>query len=250
MLGRIANRILNPLGYRLVSEAATDHTHGLTDEEQSLLDRVRPFTMTSTEQMLAMIDAVKHVEQNGIPGAIVECGVWRGGSMMLAAGMLRLLGSAERELWLYDAFTGMPRASASDVRFDGLTTDEVRKIEGVKGAWCLATLDEVVGNMATTQYPQDKIRIVEGYIEETIPGDTPDEIAILRLDTDWYGSTKHELIHLYPRIAAGGVLIIDDYGYWKGSQKAVDEYFADLDGTRPMLQRVDRYGRIAIKPPK
>ena len=247
MLGKIANRLLRPLGYRIVADEF-DQFAGLTAEERDILERVRPFTMTSIEQMLALVDAVKYVGNNDIPGAIVECGVWRGGSMMLAAETLLSLGSTERDLYLYDAFTGMPPADTEDVRFDGLTTEEVRTIEGVKGAWCLATQNEVAENIQTTNYPADKIHIVTGYVEQTIPAAAPDQIAILRLDTDWYASTTHELNHLYPRLTSRGVLIIDDYGYWKGCKKAVDEYFAESDGKRPLLQRIDLYGRIAVKP--
>lgn len=247
MLGRIANRLLRPIGYRLVANEI-DHYRGLTDEERDLLDRVRPFTMTSVEQMLALVDAVDYVLKNDIPGAIVECGVWRGGSMMLAAEVLLRSNAADRELFLYDAFSGMPPASEDDVRFDGLSTDEVKNIEGVKGAWCLATKDEVASNLASTAYPPEKVYIIEGHVENTIPAQSPDRIAILRLDTDWYDSTKHEMTHLYPRLVSGGVLIIDDYGYWKGSKKAVDEYFGTYPDASPLLQRVERFGRIAIKP--
>jgi O-methyltransferase len=247
MLGRIANRLLRPFGYRLTPDEFDDRSQGLTDEERDLLGRVRPFTMTSPEQMLALMDAVKYVSNGAIPGAIVECGVWRGGSMMLAAELLSSLGSTERDLYLYDAFTGMPPSSADDVRFDGLTTEEVKTMEGIKGGWCLATRQEVTENLRTTAYPSERIHIVEGYVEQTIPAESPDDIAILRLDTDWYTSTKHGLVHLYPRLSSGGVLILDDYGYWKGAQKAVDEYFAEFGGNRPLLQRTDRYGRIAIK---
>src|SRR5690242_6397516 len=164
MLGRIANRVLRPFGYRLIS-GSEDH-QGLTNEERDLLDFVRPFTMTSTEEMLAMIDAVRYVEENGIPGAIVECGVWRGGMMMLAARSLLQFGSADRELFLYDAFEGMPRGTKDDIRFDGRTTDEVKALEGVDGAWCLASKDEVVTNLELTGYHANKIHIVEGYVED------------------------------------------------------------------------------------
>jgi O-methyltransferase len=204
--------------------------------------------MTSTEEVLALIDAVRYVEENAIPGAIVECGVWRGGMMMLVAKVLLGLGSSERDLYLYDAFEGMPPASEVDVRFDGRTTEEVKAMEGVNGAWCLASEHEVTSNLQAIGYPAEKIHVVAGYVEDTLPATMPEQISILRLDTDWYASTRHELEHLYPRLSAGGILILDDYGYWKGSKKAVDEYFASLCGIRPMLQRIDHSGRLVIKP--
>ncbi|HEY2846289.1 MAG TPA: TylF/MycF/NovP-related O-methyltransferase [Pyrinomonadaceae bacterium] len=224
-----------------------DLQQDLTDEERDLLKTVRPFTLTSVEEMLALIDAVSYVEKNQIPGAIVECGVWRGGMMMLAAELLVRLDSTDRKLYLYDAFKGMPPASEEDIRFDGRTTEEVKAIEGVKREWCLASMDEVRSNLISTGYPADKVHIVEGYVEDTLPSDAPDAISILRLDTDWYASTKHELTHLYPRVVPGGVLIVDDYGYWKGSKKAVDEYFAENGSPHPLLQRIDLAGRLVVK---
>jgi hypothetical protein len=246
MLGRIANRLLRPLGYRLVSESF-DQQLGLTQEERDLLAWVRPFTMTSPEEVLALIDAVRYVEENDIPGAIVECGVWRGGMMMLAAKFLLGLGSPKRDLYLYDAFEGMPQASDIDVRFDGRTTEEVKAMEGVTGVWCMATEAEVTSNILATGYPAEKVRVVAGYVEDTLPATMPEQISILRLDTDWYASTRHELEHLYPRLSAGGILILDDYGYWEGSKKAVDEYFAEHGKAKPLLHRIDHSGRMTIK---
>lgn len=83
-------------------------------------------------------------------------------------------------------------------------------------------------------------------VEDTVPADAPDTISILRLDTDWYTSTRHELTHLYPRLSSGGVLIIDDYGYWQGSRTAVEEFLAET-GARLLLTRISA-GRLAVKP--
>ena len=83
-------------------------------------------------------------------------------------------------------------------------------------------------------------------MEETIPGRAPERIALLRLDTDWYESTRHELEHLWERLEPGGVLIIDDYGHWAGAREAVDEFFAKRSDA-PLLTRVDYTGRIGVK---
>jgi hypothetical protein len=94
----------------------------------------------------------------------------------------------------------------------------------------------------------EKVHFVKGKVEATIPGDMPaGPVAILRLDTDWYESTRHELEHLYPSLARNGVLILDDYGYWQWARKAVDEYFA-LHRIRPLMGRVDSDGRMILKP--
>ena len=98
-----------------------------------------------------------------------------------------------------------------------------------------------------TGYPEEKIHFVQGRVEETIPASAPDSISLLRLDTDWYESTKHELVHLFPRLSPSGVIIIDDYGHWKGCRKAVDEYFDTGDHPQLLLNRVDYSCRIAVK---
>ena len=88
--------------------------------------------------------------------------------------------------------------------------------------------------------------MVPGLVEDTVPSQAPEVIALLRLDTDWYKSTWHELEHLYPRLSVGGVLIIDDYGHWEGARRAVDE-FIEAKGLRLFLSRIDYTGRLAIK---
>jgi hypothetical protein len=101
--------------------------------------------------------------------------------------------------------------------------------------------------MDSTGYPQNRVRFIKGRVEETVPGEAPEQIALLRLDTDWYESTQHELEYLFPRLAPGGVLILDDYGHWAGARKAVDDYIA-LHKLPLLLCRIDMSGRIAIKP--
>ena len=212
----------------------------------AIFARVRPFTMTSPDRVFALCEAVRYVERSAIPGAVVECGVWRGGSSMAAALMLLELGAAPRDLRLFDTFEGMSAPTDADRRArDAAAAD--RLLETSKRdekIWCYSSLEEVRANLASTGYPPDRVAFVQGKVEETLPAAAPDEIAILRLDTDWYESTRHELEHLFPRLAPGGVLIIDDYGAWEGARKAVDEYFA---GSPILLNRIDETGRIAVK---
>jgi hypothetical protein len=110
----------------------------------------------------------------------------------------------------------------------------------------LADLADVKRNMALTGIESDQMIFVKGKVEDTIPNTIPEQIALLRLDTDWYESTKHELIHLYPKLIKKGILIIDDYGHWKGCKEAVDEYFAQHK-IHLMLNRIDYTGRLAVK---
>ena len=112
--------------------------------------------------------------------------------------------------------------------------------------WAYGSLDEVRRNLGSTGYPDQYISFIEGKVEDTIPTNVPDRISLLRLDTDWYESTRHELQHLYPRLSPGGVLIIDDYGQWAGARKAVDEYVEDKK-LKILLHRIDYTGRIAVK---
>jgi hypothetical protein len=113
--------------------------------------------------------------------------------------------------------------------------------------WCYAPLRGVRDALATTGYPDSLVHFVEGPVEETIPGDVPDQISLLRLDTDWYESTRHELEHLFPLLAPGGVLIIDDYGHHHGCRQATDEYLAGLPES-VLLSRIDYSCRMAVKP--
>ncbi len=217
---------------------------------QYIVAKVRPYTMTSNERLYGLIEAVKYIIHNNIPGDFVECGVWKGGSMMAIAETLVQLGITNRQLYLYDTFTGMTAPTKEDL--DSLNRDAAtqlkqeaaNKTESV--VWAYSTLEEVKNNIASIQYPSENIHFIEGDILQTVPAIIPQQIALLRLDTDWYASTKHEMIHLYPLLNKYGVLIIDDYGFWKGSRQAVDEYIQE-NKIQILLNRMDDTGRIAIK---
>jgi hypothetical protein len=225
--------------------------HGFGDvtaEEWATIRAVEPFTMTSRERLISAIRATGHLTAHGIPGDIVECGVWRGGSMMAIAMTLLRAGDSNRRLHLFDTFAGMTPPSGVDADARGRSASSLlarARFKRYSNTWCIAGLDDVQHNMRRTGYPEDRIAYVEGPVEQTIPGRAPDRIAMLRLDTDWYESTRHELEHLYPRVVPGGVLIIDDYGHWQGARRAVDEYF-DVHGP-VFLHRLDYTGRLAIK---
>lgn len=208
-----------------------------------------PYTMTSAERMYALYEAVRHVVRARVVGDIVECGVWRGGSSMLAARTLLSIGE-RRDIWLYDTFEGMPEPSARDIDHSGLRAadvwDEIKQ-DLSSDILALASREEAEANLARTAFPSEQLHFVGGRVEDNIPARAPERIAILRLDTDWFDSTYHELIHLYPRLEVGGVLIVDDYGHWQGAREAVDRYFTEIGGG-PLLARIDYTGRIAVKP--
>ena len=204
--------------------------------------------MTSVERMYGLFKAVEYLIDSNISGDFVECGVWKGGSTMLIANTLIQLNSNDRKIYLYDTFEGMPEPTENDYYISNKKTHAVDRWKKQQkqdiNTWCFTPLTEVKNNMYSTGYPKNKIIFIKGKVENTIPKTIPSEIALLRLDTDWYESTKHELIHLYPLLSKNGVLIIDDYGHWAGAKKAVDEYFSK---NFILLNRIDYTGRIGIK---
>ena len=220
--------------------------HDFDYETRATFEAVKHYTMTSPERVYALCNAVRYVVGNGISGSIVECGVWRGGSAMAAARTLLEVGDRSRELVLFDTFDGMVAPGEEDLRYDDasaldlLTSEDPRR---QRSLWAKVSFDEVKRAMSSVGYPEDRIRYVKGPVEESLPHSAPKSIAILRLDTDWYESTKHELVHLFPRIVDGGVLLIDDYGAWQGARKAVDEYMSE-HSLSMLLNRIDDTGRI------
>jgi O-methyltransferase len=233
------------LGYVLGTPVSAEYE----DELAEVIKRVRRQTMTTAPRIAALCDGVEYLVRAGIGGAIVECGVWRGGSMMAAALTLIRMGETDRDLYLFDTFAGMPQPGETDESspYDGYSIHK-RWRRKRRSGWVAVEVEQVRQNVESTGYPPERIHLVEGMVEETLPERAPQSIALLRLDTDWYGSTRHELEHLYPLLASRGVLIVDDYGHYPGARRAVDEYFA-ASGEPVLLHRIDYTGRIAVKPP-
>jgi O-methyltransferase len=234
------------------AEEPDSRTHELPidfdETDTDLCRRIAPYTMTTPPRIYALARAVEYVVARSIPGTFVECGVWRGGSMMAIALTLLRLGVSNRELYLFDTFSGMTPPSEEDVKHTGeRAADMLAKAPRDSDDWAIASLDDVREAVLGVGYPEERIHFVEGPVEETLPAKAPDDIALLRLDTDWYASTKHALVHLYPHVSPGGVLIVDDYAYWQGARQAVDEYMEEQD-IPLLLNRVDYTARIAVKP--
>lgn len=214
------------------------------NDEREIFHAVRQLTMTSPERIYVLIQAVRYLTRAAIPGAIVECGVWKGGSMAAVARTLLQVKDVSRDLYLFDTFQGMTEPGTADVDYSG--KQALKVWAEANGVWCDAPLEQVKNALYATGYPKEKIHFIEGRVEETIPAYAPESVALLRLDTDWYESTRHELIHLFPRLIRAGVLIIDDYGHWQGSRKACDEYF-EQNRVPILLNRIDVGGRVAIR---
>lgn len=209
----------------------------------------KPFTMTSVERMYSMYEAVKYVTNSNIGGDIVECGVWKGGSSMVAALTMKKLRDMKRKIYLYDTYAGMSEPTNLDVPTTGISSVRdiwLRNQSNGVNLWCYSSLNEVKANLYSTGYPINKLVFVAGDVEQTIPKVMPKKISLLRLDTDWYKSTHHELKYLFPRLSRGGVLIIDDYGHWKGARLAVDKYIKE-NKIKILLSRIDYTGRIGVK---
>lgn len=224
-------------------------------EDERIARAVQPYTMTGPLRIASLLDAVQYVVARGITGAFVECGVWRGGSVLAMILKLQQLGVRDRDIYLYDTFEGMTAPTTADTSAyepSALATWRVAAAQGQR-AWdrlfnpAVFNESDVRRLLHGSGYPEERLHFVKGPVERTLPATVPGDVALLRLDTDWYESTLHELEHLYPRLQKGGVLIIDDYGHWDGCRRAVDEYFSRPAMTPVLLQRIDYTGRLAVR---
>jgi len=252
MLLKTINKVISPLGLNLKKtvNSVLDEPRffDLSKEDRKLINQVRPYTMTSEERMIQLIRGVQYIISNKIEGDFVECGVWKGGSSMLIALTLQIMNVNDRKIWMYDTYEGMSDPTVEDKHFDGSDAqkllNETNRLEDQ--IWCYSTFEEVEENIKSTKYPFHLIQMIKGKVEDTIPENLPLKISLLRLDTDFYESTKHELNHLYPILSKFGVLFIDDYGHWQGARQATDEFINDL-GHPLFLSRVDYTARLTIK---
>ena len=250
MIKEFIKKQLNKRGFDIIKlDKERKWPDDFEDLHKSVIKKAEPFTMTSRERIFGLVEAVKYVIENKIEGDIVECGVWKGGSMLAIADTLSKFKSLQKHLYLYDTFEGMSEPTEHDISFNDQKADQLLDADKDKEKnliWAFSTLDTVKQTMSLYDYPSGNIHYIKGKVEDTIPATMPDKIALLRLDTDWYESTKHELVHLFPKLVKGGVLIIDDYGFWKGARKAVDEYIAE-NNIQILLNRLDDTGRVAVK---
>lgn len=220
-------------------------------EDRLIVERALPYTMTGVPRLWALVIAVRHLVRRGVSGAFAECGVWRGGSVLAMIETLQQMDAADRDIYLYDTFEGMTEPTERDSSpVDRHALDHWQDFEGrpwpelFDPSWF--SEESVRELLVSSGYPAERLHFVRGPVEETLPARAPGPLALLRLDTDWYESTRHELVHLYPLLAAGGVLIVDDYGHWEGCRRAVDEYFSG-EAEPVLLNRIDYSGRIAVK---
>jgi O-methyltransferase len=213
---------------------------------------VKPYTGISKNRAFALMQATRYIINNKIPGDFVECGVAKGGSAMLIALTLKSLGVNDRDIYLYDLFGKRPKYSEWDVEIQsGKSVRDYYDLvdQGDKKAaknWEFYSTDEVLGNIRTTGYIESRIHFIEGDVCDTLSRSSHKQVALIRLDTDFYDSTKHELDTLYPVLADKGVVIIDDYGHWYGARKATEEFLVSLP-SQPLLFYVDSTARQFLK---
>lgn len=207
-------------------------------------------TLTSLDSLKVLAIACKYVEGKKIPGAFVEAGVWRGGSAIVARKFLE----KSRSFFLYDTFEGMTEPGENDFRIGANTNKStVEKWNSLKkdsgSAWVASSLQEVESNFRNFEVFDESILFIKGDVRKTLQlkENVPHTIALLRLDTDFYDSTLIELEILWPLLANGGILILDDYGHWDGARKAVDEYFERHNIQPLMIPIAGGGGRILLK---
>lgn len=244
--GKGIRKLFAPVGVR---ELPPRYPQDFTPYTRSLWDRVAPYTMTTQERVVNLEYAIRYIVAAGVPGDIVECGVGAGGSMMAAAYCLLELGSRERRILLYDTYRGMAMPTDEDVSVFGKPAKRKyeRKMKDGQCTWHNYPLPDVRRNVELTAYPADKLLFIEGFVQDTLPGNDCTSIALLRLDTNLYESTKAEMEYLFPKLAPGGVFLIDDYFRWLGQKKAIDEYLA-AHGVHMLLTRVDDHSAMGVKP--
>ena len=240
IIAKIVQKFVHRFGYE-IWHIPRDYSQ----EDYETFNIATPYTMTDFAAKKMLIEGVTHIVKHQIEGCFVECGVWKGGSIIVMLKTLQKLGFSDREIYLFDTFEGMSKPTDLDVSIDdkiALDHDEAYKKETE------VQLEEVKKAVFKIGYDTSKIHFVKGKVEDTLPNNKIDKIALLRLDTDYYESTKSEFEYLYPKLSVNGVLIVDDYGTWKGAKKATDEYLKKIK-SQMFLSRINPMGAvIGIKP--
>ncbi len=214
--------------------------------EKGIIKKVQPYTMTSPERIVSLIRSVEYVLDNKIEGDLVECGVWKGGNILVMIEVLQKYG-VTKDIYIYDTFEGMSEATEADISKNGENAMELLAIsDKTEEIWCYSPIEEVKAVISQSKYPSEFLHFVKGKVEDTLLHTVPKQISLLRLDTDWYESTKAEMNILYPKLVQKGILISDDYGFWQGCRQAIDEYILD-NKLNLKMNRIDNAGYIAIK---
>ena len=185
---------------------------------------------------------IDYIIKNNIDGCLVECGVQEGRMELIWINELQK-NNKLKDIYLFDTFNGLTEPGLNDfacetgpVHIYKDNTSVLKewknyKINNETNGWCYCSLDNVKKNLKKTNYPESYLHYVVGDVCKTLENNEniPKNIAVLRLDTDWYESSKIELVKLFPNVVKGGVVIFDDYYFWNGQKKATDEYFSEIN---------------------
>ena len=251
---RLLKSLLKKIDYNLIKNEPfqlNKEFPELNKFEEELFKISSKFTMTSNERLFALMKSIEFIIKNNVRGDFVECGVWRGGNLIIFQKFIENY-NLQKKIFAYDTFEGMSEPEELDKTFDGqssiellkkLNKKKVNRKDNILIAEC--SEEQVIHNFKQNVNKYD-LKCIKGKVEETLlnANNLPSKISLLRLDTDWHASTKIELEILYPLLEKNGILIIDDYGYWQGARKAVDEYFIDKNVT---MFKIDFTGRMIIK---
>tara|TARA_B100000315_G_C14517407_1_gene559836 strand:- start:680 stop:1417 length:738 start_codon:yes stop_codon:yes gene_type:complete len=226
MLKRLVKNFLKKQGYEItnISRRSEYPLYAMETSFPAIASKCKYLILGDWHKMFSVYSTVNYISEYGIPGDLVECGVYKGGMTKLMAYTL-LENNCKRKIYLYDTFKGhVVEPTGLDINYTGALAMERYKNAG---GWCSAGLDEVKNNMFSTGYSKENIVFVEGEVNKTIPDTIPEKISLLRIDVDLYEATLHILEHLFPRLSKNGVLIIAAYGHWKGTKTAIDKYFKE-----------------------
>ena len=222
-----------------------------TINEKKIILRSLKYSMTTNIRMWALLQSAKEVLRKKIKGDFVECGVWRGGNIILLKNILEQQ-KIKKNVYGFDTFEGMTEPTRHDVDTENNSAlalmKKIDKKDQEFSIWAYSSLQNTKNNIFNNINSKKNLKLIQGKVEDTlvIKNNIPKKISLLRLDTDWYESTKIELEILYPLLQKGGILIIDDYGHFKGCRKAVDEYFSKHK-IKLRLHYVDYTCRLIIK---
>ncbi len=248
----LIKKIINSAGFEIKRKSSRGtYPVELNDKDIQIIDYImsKNITMIGLPRLIANVMSAKYVIKNKLEGDFLECGVWRGGST-LAVKMIFEEYHWDAKVWLFDTFKGMTKPN----KFDNLHNGENAKIhydkfdKGDYNAWCYASVEDVKQVFMEAKVNMNQCEFIKGDVMKTLPQhiDKIKHLSLLRLDTDWYESTKIEIEMLYPKLVSKGILIIDDFGFWEGARKAIEEYF-DQQNHYPYLHHIDHSGRICLK---
>lgn len=248
LIKNLINKLIVSTGYSLINN--NQKIIELNIDDKKLINLIQKYSMTPQIRIFNLLQSLRHIKYKKIEGDYVECGVWKGGNIIL---FKKFIENEDRDsiknIFAFDTYEGMTEPDENDYDISSKVSANVL-LKGDKtkqtNLWGVCSLENVKKNILENVNNMKNIKFIKGRVENTLNLDSnlPDKISLLRLDTDWYSSTKKELEVLYSKVSSGGIIIIDDYGHWGGSKKAVDNFFLNK---YVWMHYVDYACRLIIK---